>query len=129
MAKTVLSLFSVMSIAGFCGPLLAHHSYSDYKLDERYEFTGIVTAVRWGNPHILFDVRNDNELMHIEWVTTAGADKTGVAAQQIEPGDQITFIGSRNRNPDVRTMTLIKEISMPGKNWQWISPSVTRARQ
>jgi hypothetical protein len=122
-------LLAVVSITGFCGPLLAHHSYSDYELDERYGFTGTVTAVRWSNPHILFDVSNDDELMHIEWVTTAGADKTGVTARQIEVGDTITFIGSRNRNPDVHTMTLIKEILMPAKNWQWISPSVTRARQ
>ena len=80
--------------------------------------------MRWGNPHILFDVSSDDELMRIEWVTTAGADKTDVAEQQIEIGDQITFIGSRNRNRDVHTMTLIKQISVPAKNWQWISPSV-----
>jgi hypothetical protein len=124
MNKTVLSLFAV-SIAGFCGPLLAHHSYSDYERDERYAFTGTVTEVRWGNPHILFDVSNGNELMHVEWVTTAGADKTGVTAQQIKAGDQLTVIGSRNRNPDMHTMTVIKELSMPAKNWRWISPSVT----
>jgi hypothetical protein len=129
MAKAVLLLLALMSIAGFCGPLLAHHSYADYELDERYEFAGTITAVRWGNPHILFDVSNGNELMHIEWVTTAGADKTGVTAQHIEVGDRITFIGSRNRNPDVHTMTLIKKIVIPQKNWEWISPSVTRARQ
>jgi hypothetical protein len=128
MAKAVLSLLTVVSIAGFCGPVFAHHSYSDYDRDARYTFTGTITEVRWGNPHILFDVRNDNELMRIEWVTTAGADKTGVTAQQIKAGEQITVIGSRNRNPDVHTMTLIKELSMPAKNWLWISPSVTRAR-
>lgn len=129
MARTILFLLAVVSIAGFGGPLFAHHSYSDYELDERYVFTGTVSAVRWGNPHILFDVSSDNELMRIEWVTTAGADKTGVSAQQIEVGDTLVVIGSRNRNPDEHTMTLVKELSIPAKNWQWISPSVTRARQ
>jgi hypothetical protein len=113
MAKTALLSFAVVALGVFCRPAFSHHSYSDYKLDERYEFTGTVAAVRWGNPHILFDVRNADELMHVEWVTTAGADKTGVNAQQIEVGDQLTIIGSRHRD----------------QSWQWVSPSVTRTRQ
>jgi hypothetical protein len=129
MIKPGLLLLAAMSGAGYCGHLLAHHSYADYERDQRFAFTGTVTDLRWGNPHILFDVSDGNEVMRIEWVTTAGADKTGVTPQQIQAGDQLTVIGSRNRNPDVHTMTLIKELSMPAKNWQWISPSVTRARQ
>ena len=129
MTKAVLLLLTIMAGIGSCGPLFAHHSEANYERNERYEFTGTVTDVRWGNPHILFDLSNDAELMHIEWVTVAGADKTGVSAQQISAGDQITVIGSRNRDPDVHTMTVIKELSMPAKNWHWISPSVTRTRQ
>jgi hypothetical protein len=85
--------------------------------------------VYWGNPHILFDVSDGSEVMRIEWITTAGADKTSVAQQQIQAGDQLIVIGSRNRNPEVHTMTVIKELSMPAKNWHWISPSVLRERQ
>lgn len=129
MLKPTLLLLSVISGVSFCSHLLAHHSYADYEPDERFEFTGTITRVFWGNPHILFDVSKDGELMRIEWVTTAGADKTGVTEQQIQPGDQITVIGSRNRNPDVHTMTLVKELSIPAKSWQWLSPSVTRSRQ
>ena len=129
MLKPALLLLIVMSAAGFSGSLSAHHSYADYERDQRLEFTGTVTEVRWGNPHILFDVSDGTEVMRIEWVTTAGADKTGVAQLQIQVGDQLTVIGSRHRNPDIHTMTLIKELSMPAKNWQWISPSVTASRQ
>jgi hypothetical protein len=127
--KTILLLSAVMSGAGFSGFVLAHHSYADYDRDQRFEFTGTVTAVRWGNPHILFDVSDGTEVMRIEWVTTAGADKTGVAEQQIQAGDQLTAIGSRNRNPEVHVMTVIKELSMPAKNWQWLSPSIVGTRQ
>ncbi len=67
--------------------------------------------------------------MRIEWITIAGADKTGVAESQIQAGDQLTIIGSRNRNSDVHTMTVIKELVMPAKDWQWISPSELRSRQ
>jgi len=129
MAKAILLLLAVMAGASYSEPVLAHHSYADYEREQRFAFSGTVTAVHWSNPHILFDVSDGTELMRIEWVTTAGADKTGVTQHQIKAGDQLTIIGSRNRNPDVHTMTVIKELSMPAKNWQWISPSVTRARQ
>ena len=129
MVKPILLVLAVMSGAIFCGPSLAHHSYADYERDQRFEFTGTVTEVYWGNPHILFDVSDGSEVMRIEWITTAGADKTSVAQQQIQAGDQLIVIGSRNRNPEVHTMTVIKELSMPAKNWHWISPSVLRERQ
>lgn len=129
MARTIPSLFAVMLGVCCSGPLFAHHSYADYEREQRFEFAGTVTAVRWGNPHILFDVSDGTEVMRIEWVTTAGADKTGVAEQQIQAGDQLTVVGSRNRNPDVHIMTVIKELSMPAKNWRWLSPSIVASRR
>src|SRR5688572_29813866 len=129
MARTILLLFSLTSGAGFSGPLFAHHSYAEYDQGRDFEFTGAVTAVRWGNPHILFDVSDGTEVMRVEWVTTAGADKTGVVEQQIQEGDQLTAIGSRHRNPEVHIMTRVKKLSMPAKNWQWVSPSLADTRQ
>jgi hypothetical protein len=38
-------------------------------------------------------------------------------------GDEITLIGARALDPDARTMTLIKEINLPAKNWSWVKPT------
>jgi hypothetical protein len=106
----------------------AHHSYADYERDERYAFSGTLTDVQWGNPHILLFVSDGAHELRIEWVTTAGADRTGVLREQFSPGDRITVIGSRNRNPEVKIMTLVKELVMTEKDWRWVSPSQVGAR-
>jgi uncharacterized protein DUF6152 len=124
-------LLSIVAISGMSasGLLFAHHSYSDFELESPFEFTGTVTEMRWQNPHILFDLKNGSEVMRIEWITIAGANKTGVTSQRIQIGDQLTVIGSRNRNPALRTMAAIRELLMPAKHWQWKSPSETRTNQ
>lgn len=106
----------------------AHHSYEDYIREERYEFSGVIVEVHWGNPHILLTVRSANESMRIEWITTAGADKTGVAREQFAVGESLTIIGSRNRDADTHVMTLVKELAMPATAWRWISPSLPSVR-
>jgi hypothetical protein len=101
---------------------LAHHSYADYDRAERYELRGVITEIHWANPHILFTVSNGEKDMRVEWITVTGAEVTKVAREQFAVGDPVVIIGSRNRNPDVAIMTVIKEIRLPGKSWSWVSP-------
>jgi len=84
---------------------------------------GTITAVHWGNPHILLTVNDGQQDMRIEWITTTGASKTGVEPSQFTAGDHIIVTGSPHRNPQQRIMTLIKTLQMPTKQWQWVSPS------
>jgi hypothetical protein len=105
-------------------PAQAHHSYADFDRAERFELDGVITAVHWGNPHILLTIDNGEHPVRVEWVTTAGADKTGVQNNRFVPGDRITVVGSRHRNPSVHTMTLVKELRLPQHQWQWLSPSL-----
>jgi hypothetical protein len=105
------------------------HSYADYERAERYELRGTITEIRWGNPHILFMVHTDTVDMRIEWVTATGADKTSVSKDQFAVGDELTVIGSRNHNPDIHIMTLVKELLIPQKNFHWISPQLANERK
>jgi hypothetical protein len=110
-----------------CSPAaLAHHSYAGFDPAERYEFEGAITAIFWGNPHILFTVDDGASAMRVEWITTTGAAKTQVNAGRFEVGERLIVIGSRHRDPEVHVMTAIKELRLPAQDWQWISPSVQR---
>ena len=109
-------------------PVLAHHSYADYDRAERFELRGILTEIHWGNPHIILMVRANSTDMRIEWITLTGADKTGVSKNQFAVGDGVIVIGSRNKNPDRQVMTLVKELQIPLKRFQWKVPSATGAR-
>ena len=106
----------------------AHHSYADYLRDESFEFSGTITEVLWANPHIIFTVTDNNAAMRVEWITTVGANRTGVSREQLAVGNQITVTGSRNRDPDKKIMTLVSELAMPGHDWLWVSPSQMSTR-
>ena len=100
----------------------AHHSYAAYDADERYELRGVVKDIHWANPHILFTVSDGERDMRIEWITVTGAELTKVSKEQFAVGDPIVVIGSRNRDPAVAIMTVIKEIQLPTRHWTWVKP-------
>jgi hypothetical protein len=107
----------------------AHHSYADFDREHPLTITGMVTDIFWGNPHIVFTVHESDGDMRIEWITTAGADVTGVMRNQIGIGDRMTVTGSRHLDPQNHTMTMVQELSIPEKNWVWISPPLKGKRQ
>lgn len=113
----------VALLAASCAPLAgAHHSYAGYDPDEHYVFTGKLTGIEWGNPHILLSVSSGERTMRIEWMTLTGAAKTGVTREQFTPGERIVVTGSRNRDPDVAIITMIKQIDLPDDAWRWTRP-------
>jgi hypothetical protein len=118
----------LLSLVLATSPAQAHHSYADFDRDHPSRFTGTVTDIFWGNPHILFTLQDDTSDMRIEWVTTAGADVTGVGRQQIGVGDIMTVVGSRHLDPHNHTMTMVQELRIPARNWHWISPSLQGKR-
>lgn len=100
----------------------AHHSYADFDRDERYILQGTLTHVLWANPHIVFTVEHEGRSVRVEWITLTGAERTGVHAGQFEIGDEIIVTGSRHQDPDMLVMTVLKEISLPAKQWRWENP-------
>jgi hypothetical protein len=100
----------------------AHHSYSDYDRDERYELLGTIKEIHWANPHIMFIVNDGTQDVRVEWFTVSGAERSDIAASQFAVGDAIIVIGSRHRDPDILVMTVLKEMSLPQKDWKWVTP-------
>ena len=124
MADKLLRLIRGMALLFLATPVLAHHSYADYDRAERYELRGIITEIHWGNPHILFTVFANGVGTRVEWVTVTGADKTSVSKDQFAVGDELVVVGSRNHDPERHIMTLVKELHIPQKHFDWESPSL-----
>lgn len=110
-------------------PVLAHHSYADYDRAERFELRGIITAITWANPHIIFMVHSTDGDMRIEWITVTGADKTSASKDQFGVGNELIVIGSRNLDPDRHIMTLVKELHMPQSHFDWEYPAPAGRKQ
>lgn len=124
--RPTLLILAALLFAG--QPVIAHHSHTDFEREERYALHGTLIEIGWHNPHILLHVNDGTRTVRIEWITIAGADKTGAAAERFRPGQEIVVIGSRHRDPEVAVMTLVKELVLPTQDWRWISPSLPSIR-
>lgn len=93
-------------IAGllFCsGPILAHHSSSEYDMTKTSSVKGTVTQFDWSNPHpyIYMDVTNDKgdvEKWSGELPALPMMARIGWRRDSVKPGDQITFHGNLAKN-------------------------------
>jgi Family of unknown function (DUF6152) len=106
------------AIGLFCcaWPAAAHHSVSAWFLpDERQEIEGVVTEVRWENPHVRFFMRAPNAdgedvIWEIETLSSAGIRRWGITPDLLSVGDHVRISGSPSRrglaNIFVRNMLL-----------------------
>jgi hypothetical protein len=105
----------------------AHHSYAQFDRTTDFSITGRITHVDWANPHVIFNVKTtEAETYTIEWQSLNLLQKSGIRKENLEVGDAIALTGSRNRDPKVLTITLIKELVLPAKNWRWAKNAPNR---
>ena len=61
-AKVFTTAFAVIALIGTALPLLAHHSFSaEFDNNKKVSLTGVITNVKWQNPHVYFyiDVKDE----------------------------------------------------------------------
>lgn len=95
------SLLCMMAIA----PLVAHSHHSVgawFERNDRQEIEGVVTEVRWQNPHVLFFVRAPNEngeesVWEIETLSVSGIGRWGITRDLLVVGDRVRVSGWPSR--------------------------------
>ena len=86
----------------------AHHSFAaEFDADSPIELTGIVTSVKWTNPHTFFyiDVENDNgdwENWALELGSPNGLMRRGWTRNSLQIGDTVSVTGSRARDGSLK---------------------------
>lgn len=105
MHLTLLRLAPVMLMSG--APLLAHHSVPvNFDQSREITITGVMTEIRWINPHSRFrlDVKQEDGSM-LEWLVEMGAINTmkraGFQTERFAVGDPVTIIGNPGRRDRV----------------------------
>ena len=103
MFTNVRLLIAALAVLALNAPLLAHHSVPvNYDSSRRITVTGVLTEIRWINPHSRFrlDVTSDDGSTEA-WLAEMGAHNTMVRAgfqtELFAIGDSITIIGSPAR--------------------------------
>lgn len=100
--------FRLWFIAGLFSGLLpmgagSHHSVGAwFERDGRQEIEGVVTEIRWQNPHVLFFVRAPNEsgeesIWEIETLSVSGIGRWGITENLLSVGDRVRVSGWPSR--------------------------------
>jgi hypothetical protein len=97
-------------------PALAHHSFAPYEISLQIKLTGVVTDLKWTNPHVYIELdapdTRTGEKRHwlIECASTSILNRAGWRFNMIRAGDQITAIVSPLRNGE--PAALLKQITL-----------------
>jgi hypothetical protein len=86
---------------------LAHHGWG-WATGEEFELTGIIKAVKLGNPHGEMTVDAKGDFEGEEWVVEIGQPWRNAQAELTEamlaPGTEVLSHGHRSANPDAKLM-------------------------
>jgi hypothetical protein len=83
--------------------VLAHHSVAAwFDQTQTQEIEGVVTQIRWENPHVRFFMRAPNAtgeevIFEIETLSMSGISRWGVTADLLAVGDRLRVYGSPSR--------------------------------
>ena len=111
MCSNVRLLVVTLAVLALNAPLVAHHSGPvNYDTSREITIKGVLTEIRWINPHSRFrvDVTSDDGSVD-EWLIEMGSHnamrRVGFETHLFEIGDEITAIGSPARR-DTNAMDL-----------------------
>jgi hypothetical protein len=114
-------------------PALAHHSTARFDMTQTVAFEGVVTRVRWANPHVYFDIEQVTDTgetiaWEVETVGPSALQRLGWSRDTLSEGDRVSLRGSPGRNGDhslnlgtlargdvaFNMMSLFREYTSPG---------------
>ena len=77
---------AVVSIVWLASPLSAHHSGSEYDLQNVVEISGTLVELAWQNPHVHFGVRTTDARGTVNPVGHRGEFRQHPASHRRQPG-------------------------------------------
>ena len=107
MARKLLGLFLGVGVLVLAAPVVAHHSVSaEFDTTKTIKFTGKVTGINWGNPHIYTlveaaDPANGKTVVfRVEGGPPNSLFRAGWRKDSLKVGETVTVTGNRAKNPE-----------------------------
>lgn len=98
------------------GPALAHHGWS-WAEEKQTTLEGKILSVSMAPPHPQLQVvANDDSRWQIDLANPSQTGRSGFTAQSASPGDRVTVLGNRNKEPGKRHMKAVR-ITIDGHNY------------
>ncbi len=84
-------------------PVVAHHSTAIFDLSSDIRLEGVVTRLKWANPHVYIQIDSRNsagksESWNIEAQTPAGMSREGWTKRSLMPGDKVIIAANPARD-------------------------------
>jgi hypothetical protein len=124
-------------LLAWCAPAaLAHHSVSAWfdTTVEMTELEGVVTDLRWQNPHVIFTLRVDDARWSIETLSISGISRWGITRDLISVGDRLRVAGNPARRES--NSLFVRNILLPtgreivlGGNARWAPNDALRGSE
>jgi len=107
MARKLVSLFLGVGVLVSAASLVAHHSVSaEFDTTKTIKFTGKVSGIAWGNPHIytLIDAPDPATGKTVTFRVEGGPPnslfRAGWRKDSLQVGQTVTVTGNRAKNPE-----------------------------
>ena len=89
---------TAVAVATMAGALSAHHGRATFDTDVTITMKGVVTAIKWSNPHVEIELRAHDEAgTPLTWIIEAAPphqlSRLGVSAAFVSVGDEIEVTG------------------------------------
>ena len=123
MARWLCTLV-VAGIVSLSTPLLGHHSFAEYYIEEdTIEVEGEILEVQYKNPHSWIYVQAQDpfgrrKVYSAEWASVSRLERDGITKRTLREGDWVRIWASPNRNPNDNRVRL-KRIERPADRWKW----------
>ena len=107
MARKLLSLLLGVGVLVSAAPVVAHHSVSaEFDTTKTIKFTGKVTGINWGNPHIYTLIEAPDPasgktvVFRVEGGPPNSLFRAGWRKDTLKVGEVVTVTGNRAKNPE-----------------------------
>ena len=107
MARKLLSLLLGVGVLVSAAPVVAHHSVSaEFDTTKTIKFTGKVTGINWGNPHIYTLIEAPDPasgkmvVFRVEGGPPNSLFRAGWRKDTLKVGETVTVTGNRAKNPE-----------------------------
>ena len=107
MARKLLSLLLGVGVLVSAAPVVAHHSVSaEFDTTKTIKFTGKVTGINWGNPHIYTLIEAPDPatgktvVFRVEGGPPNSLFRAGWRKDSLKVGEVVTVTGNRAKNPE-----------------------------